>query len=152
MEIRSHKSLKNDGVLRDELSPIDRLRTRDRSALMQSQVSLAPDRSAPMPRSIGAASVRLACMGRSIGWFIAIDRQALGLFTSRLCNFCRSIGCYAAIDRRWLCLCLPVFLCSKMFRFVYFFTSVSVLVLKSPVHSQNSLNNINFRNLTTIQA
>ena len=150
MEIRSHKSLKNDGVLRDELSPIDRLRTRDRSALMQSQVSLAPDRSAPTPRSIGAASVRFACMGRSIGWFIAIDRQALGLFTSRLCNFCRSIGCYAAIDRRWLCLSFHVFLCSKMLRFVYFFTSVSVLVLKSPVHSQNSLKHIKLEDFRSI--
>ena len=38
-----------------------------------------------------------------------------------------------------------------MFRFVYFFTSVSVLVLKSPVHSQNSLKQIKLEEITTIQ-
>ena len=176
-EFRNLSRLENDVVQLKQVWPIDRCLTRDRSAPTRFSGILSRDRSAYIPRSIGASSGwlrvvepidRLMSRDRSamllpfslrffklwpIDRLMSCDRSAMPLpFWARYCNSCRSIGCYAAIDRRWLCLCGLVFLCSKMFRFVYFFTSVSVLVLKSPVHSQNSLNNINLRNLTIIQA
>ena len=131
--------------------PIDRLACHDRSVLLLSDSRSWADRSAIFTRSIGKLSgFRCLCFKLlPIDRLINRDRSASSLpFVSHLCNSCRSIGCYAAIERRWLCLSIHVFLCSKMFRFVYFFSSVSVLVLKSPVHSQNSLNNIYLRNLT----
>ena len=38
-----------------------------------------------------------------------------------------------------------------MFRFVYFFISISIYVLESPVHSQNSSKHIKLEDFTTIQ-
>ena len=84
MEIRSHKSLENDGVLHQEDLPIDRVVPAiDRLRICLASSDLA-DRSAAMPRSIGAVTGNLLKVRPIDRWYAAIDRRLLCLFRSFL--------------------------------------------------------------------
>ena len=107
---------------------IDRLLCRDRSAMLRAIFWNSADRSAGMPRSIGGRSAFLLLF-----FEIPADRSA---------DVPRSIGDGSVS---------LVFLCSRMLRFVWFFISIFVPVLKSPVHSQNSSKHIKLEEFTTIQ-
>ena len=125
------------------------------------------DRSADNPRSIGADAVSDSLGSRSIGvpavWHRIvgpIDRLVWRDRSASSLPFRFSSLKLLPIDRL-ICRDRSAMALSMWSRFpllqnvpfcVLFHLAVSVLVLKLPVHSQNSLNNIKLRNLTTIQA
>ena len=112
-------------------------------------------------------------VGRLIGCYVAIDRLCCGRSSKivpidrLVCRdrspialpFCSCSLKFLPIDRLMyrdrsamaLYFFSFVFLCSKMLCFVYFFISIFVPVLKSPVHSQNSSEHIKLEEITTIQ-
>ena len=91
-EIRNLKRLKNDIVLRDELWPIDRLITHDRSALIRSRILLGS-------RSMGSHAtidLRSFCVTRIVG---PIDRLVFRDRSASSLPFCFSSLQLLPIDR-----------------------------------------------------
>ena len=121
MEIRSHKSLENDGVLHQEDLPIDQLVPAIDRLRIYLGLQWTPDRSAPSPRSIGALIVILR-RNWPIDRLLWRDRSAMALSFSAVLQIlvdrsvadARPIGDGSAF-------CSSILFRSRLLHFVCFF-------------------------------